>query len=156
MAHRNGGVLQAGKQRCQITGNDEINLAQNSAPRSSQQSQNNMIITPDTRNGQRGGMNRESRDDERIQKKQAYPAPAPKKSAEDLKDKNDYSRTVNGKTFKRIDGIWKDAAYTGGGTKIVKRSSDNYKKLDQGLRAIADNLGGTVIVVWNTKAYKIQ
>jgi hypothetical protein len=34
--------------------------------------------------------------------------------------------------------------------------TDSYKNLDGGLRAIADNLGGTVVVVWKEKAYRIQ
>lgn len=65
-------------------------------------------------------------------------------------------KTVAGKTFSNVGGVWTDSAYTGGSTKKVKRSSDDYKKLDQGLQNIGNNLGGTVIVVWNGKAYKIQ
>jgi hypothetical protein len=72
------------------------------------------------------------------------------------KETSSNRKTVNGKTFSNVNGVWTDSAYTGGGTKKVKRSSDDYKKLDQGLQNIGNSLGGTVIVVWNGKAYKIQ
>lgn len=66
------------------------------------------------------------------------------------------TRTVRGKTFRRENGIWYDAGYNGQGTTNVRRDSEDFKKLDTGLRSIADNFGGTVIVVWKGKAYRIQ
>ncbi|HYJ92667.1 MAG TPA: hypothetical protein VEV84_15260 [Pyrinomonadaceae bacterium] len=66
------------------------------------------------------------------------------------------TRSVGGKTFELRDGIWYDSAYHGGGTKDVKRGTDKYIRLDAGLRNIADSLGGTVLVVWDGKAYKIK
>lgn len=66
------------------------------------------------------------------------------------------SRTVGGKTFKRADGVWYDSAYNQQKTTNVRRGSDDYKKLDSGLRSIAENLGGTIVVVWKAKAYRIQ
>jgi hypothetical protein len=65
-------------------------------------------------------------------------------------------RNVGGKTFELRQGAWYDSSYSGQKTKNVRRSSDDYRKLDGGLRSIADNLGGTVVVVWNGKAYRIQ
>jgi hypothetical protein len=65
-------------------------------------------------------------------------------------------RNVGGKTFELKQGAWYDSSYSGQKTKNVRRSSDDYRKLDVGLRSIADNLGGTVVVVWNGKAYRIQ
>ena len=65
-------------------------------------------------------------------------------------------RSVGGKTFEMRGGIWYDVAYHGGVTKDVKRGTDKFLKLDAGLRNIANSLGGTVVVVWGGKAYKIK
>ena len=70
--------------------------------------------------------------------------------------KTDLRRGVGGKTFEMRGGVWYDSAYSGGGTKDVKRGTDKYIRLDQGLRNIADSLGGTVVIVWDGKAYKIR
>ena len=37
-----------------------------------------------------------------------------------------------------------------------ERGSDEYKKLDGGLKDIAEKLDGIVIVVWKNKGYRIQ
>ena len=118
--------------------------------------QQNSIQYPDSTNIQNrsntGGAAREEserRDDQPKNKTM------PKKSAPE-RDKYEDSKSVSGKTFRSVNGIWTDTAYTGGSTKNVKRTSDDYKKLDSGLRSIADNLGGTVIIVWSGKNYKIQ
>lgn len=67
------------------------------------------------------------------------------------------TRTVGGKSFRNIGGIWFDAAYNSSQSQIqIKRGSDDYRKLDSGLRSIADQLGGTVVIVWNGKTYKIS
>ena len=63
---------------------------------------------------------------------------------------------VGGKTFSRTNNAWYDSAYKGQPTINITRGTTEYKKLDSGLRAIAENLGGTVVVVWKEKAYRIQ
>ncbi|MGI8639097.1 MAG: hypothetical protein ACR2MG_04010 [Pyrinomonadaceae bacterium] len=63
---------------------------------------------------------------------------------------------VAGKTFKRQDNVWYDAAYNGQSTVAVTRGTKQYKKLDKDLRVIVENLGGTVVIVWKEKAYRIQ
>lgn len=65
-------------------------------------------------------------------------------------------RIVSGKTFENRDGAWYDSAYHGQATTNVRRATDEFKKLDGGLRNIANTLGGTVVVVWKEKAYRIQ
>ena len=65
-------------------------------------------------------------------------------------------KTVGGKTFENRNGAWYDLAYHGHATIDVRRGTDAYKKLDGGLRKIADSIGGTVVVVWKSKAYRIQ
>lgn len=66
------------------------------------------------------------------------------------------SRSVGGKTFSNRDGAWYDSAYKNQPTTNYRRGTAEYKKLDSGLRSIADTLGGTVVVVWKSKAYRIQ
>lgn len=66
------------------------------------------------------------------------------------------TRSVGGKTFNNVGGIWFDSAYNKQKTINVRRGSDDYRKLDAGLRSIADELGGTVVVLWSGKAYRIQ
>jgi hypothetical protein len=65
-------------------------------------------------------------------------------------------RQLNGKTFRRTGGVWYDSAYQGQPTRDVRRGTNEYRKLDSGLRSIADSLGGTVVVVWRDGAYRIQ
>ncbi len=66
------------------------------------------------------------------------------------------TRVVGGKTFNNREGAWYDSAYRGQATLNFRRGTTEYKKLDSGLRNIADTLGGTVVVVWKAKAYHIQ
>ena len=66
------------------------------------------------------------------------------------------SRRVGGKDFQFRNGAWYDTAYRGQGTTNVRRGSDDYKKLDSGLRSIAESLDGVVVTVWGGKAYRIQ
>jgi hypothetical protein len=66
------------------------------------------------------------------------------------------TRAVGGKTFSNRDGAWYDSAYHGQATLNYRRGTDEYKKLDSGLRSVADKVGGTVVVMWKGKAYRIQ
>lgn len=75
---------------------------------------------------------------------------------EDAKKRAGEQRSVGGKTFNNVGGIWFDAAYTNQKQKTVRRGTSEYQKLDAGLRSIADQLGGTVVVLWKSKAYRIQ
>ena len=66
------------------------------------------------------------------------------------------TRVIGGKLFNNRDGAWYDTAYHGQSTTNVQRGTDNFRKLDGGLRNIANSLGGVVVVVWKNKAYRIQ
>lgn len=66
------------------------------------------------------------------------------------------SRSVGGKTFEMKQGAWYDTAYSGQKTTNIRRASDGYQKLDGGLRSITDSIGGTLVIVWKGKAYRIQ
>ncbi|MEP6903348.1 MAG: hypothetical protein ABJA66_16590 [Actinomycetota bacterium] len=65
-------------------------------------------------------------------------------------------RSVGGKTFNNVGGIWFDSAYSNQKQKTVNRGTSDYQKLDSGLRSIAGQFSGTVILVWKSKAYRIQ
>jgi len=66
------------------------------------------------------------------------------------------TRAVGGKTFDNRNGAWYDRAYRNQATTNYRRGTAEYKKLDGGLRSIADNLGGTVVLIWKDKAYRIN
>ena len=65
-------------------------------------------------------------------------------------------KRVSGKGFQRRNNVWYDNAYRGGATTNVRRGTDEYRKLDGGLRSIAESLNGVVVVVWSGKSYRIQ
>lgn len=66
------------------------------------------------------------------------------------------TRTIAGKTFENRGGVWFDSEYKGQGAAEIGRGTDAYLRLDARLRAIADKLKGTVVVVWKKKAYRID
>ena len=66
------------------------------------------------------------------------------------------TRGVGGKTFNNVGGIWFDSAVGKQKQKTVRRGTSEYQKLDAGLRSIADSLGGTVVILWGGKVYRIQ
>ena len=66
------------------------------------------------------------------------------------------TRVVGGKTFSNRNGAWYDSAYHNEPTTNIRRGTPEYKKLDKGLRSIADSVGGTVVIIWKAKAYRIQ
>jgi hypothetical protein len=66
------------------------------------------------------------------------------------------SKTVSGKNFSKRDNVWYDSSYSGQATTNVRRGTEDYRKLDRGLRTIAESLDGVVVVVWKSKAYRIQ
>lgn len=66
------------------------------------------------------------------------------------------SRRVGGKDFQFRNGAWYDNAFRGQATTNVRRGSDDYRKLDSGVRVIAESLSGVVVLVWKDKAYRIQ
>jgi hypothetical protein len=66
------------------------------------------------------------------------------------------TRIVGGRSFNNRNGAWYDTAYHGQATIDVRRGSSEFKKLDGGLKSIANNLNGVVVVVWKAKANRIQ
>ncbi len=118
------------------------NQAQNSI------AQNQTTIAPDSRNVQRAP-SAMLRADNKAKKLE--------ESKDDAREKSIETTTVaGGKIFKRQNNVWYDSTYRGQATTNITRGTKEYKKLDSGLRGIAENLGGTIVVVWKQKAYRIQ
>jgi hypothetical protein len=70
------------------------------------------------------------------------------------------TRTVSGRHFRHQSNAWIDTAYDSSRATInVARGSEQFRSLvadEPGIRAIAAQLAGEVIVVWKGKAYRIH
>jgi hypothetical protein len=69
------------------------------------------------------------------------------------------TRSVAGRRFRKKGGIWVDTAYDGGATTDLTRRSEQYRALvadEPGIKTIADQLDGQIIVVWKGRTYKIR
>ena len=70
------------------------------------------------------------------------------------------TRSLMGRHFIREGDAWVDTAYEPSRATVrVARGSDQYRALvadEPGLRTIAEQLNGVVIVVWKNRAYRIQ
>ena len=70
------------------------------------------------------------------------------------------TRRVSGRLFHREGNAWVDADYAEGRATVkVSRGSEQYRALiadEPGIRSIAEQLGGEVIVVWKGVAYRIR
>ncbi|MDQ3712785.1 MAG: zf-HC2 domain-containing protein [Acidobacteriota bacterium] len=123
------------------------NEAQRQQPSQNSTAQNQTNIAPDSRNVRRApsATMRAENKSRRLEE-----------SRNDAQEKAVETTTVGGKTFKRTNNAWYDSAYKGQPTTNITRGTKEYKKLDSGLRGIAENFGGTVVLVWKEKAYRIQ
>ena len=67
------------------------------------------------------------------------------------------TRSVGGRKFKRQGNAWVDSKLKSSmSIRTVGRGSEEFDKLDSGLRSIAKQLGGEIVVVWKGKAYRIR
>src|SRR6266481_2393909 len=67
------------------------------------------------------------------------------------------TRSAGGRKFRRQGNAWVDARFKSSmSVKSIARGSSEFASLDSGLRSIAQQLGGEVIVVWKGKAYLIR
>jgi hypothetical protein len=86
---------------------------------------------------------------------------APKSEAIDLaaqKERSEETRNVGGRKFRRQGSAWVDTAYKSSRpTTSVARGSEQYRALvadEPELRSITQQLGGEVVVVWKSRAYR--
>ena len=106
---------------------------------------------------QSGPMNRNERQyDRQLENLEERNRAAAKRSAARDEESSSGRKVVGGKTFERKQGVWYDTAYQGRPTINVRRGSEEFNKLEGGLRSIANSLGGTAVIVWGAKAYRIQ
>ena len=101
-------------------------------------------------------------------KRAASPAPAAGAGAstsfqlgDASKDRDDNAevRTVAGRRFRKLRGVWVDTAYNDGATREITRGSESYRALvadEPGIKTIAEQLDGQIIVVWKGRPYRIQ
>ena len=67
------------------------------------------------------------------------------------------TRSVGGRKFKRQGNAWVDSKLKSSmSIRTIGRGSEEFAKLDSGLRAIARQLSGEIVVVWKGKAYRIR
>lgn len=90
----------------------------------------------------------------------ASPQGSRDEAGRDDKDENaTETRSAGGRRFRRQGGAWVDTAYSSSrGVVNVRRGSEQYRALvadEPGIASIAGQLGGTVIVVWKNRAYRI-
>jgi hypothetical protein len=79
------------------------------------------------------------------------------RSATVVEEKQSDTRAAGGRKFRRQGNAWVDAKFKSSmSVKSISRGSSEFSSLDSGLRSIAQQLGGEVIVVWKGKAYLIR
>ena len=66
------------------------------------------------------------------------------------------AKNVGGKSFRHAGGVWYDVNYKNQKIINIARGSNEYQKLDENLRSIAEKLGGAVVIVADGKAYRIE
>lgn len=67
------------------------------------------------------------------------------------------TRSVGGRKFKRQGNAWVDSKLKSSmSVRTIGRGSEEFEKLDSGLRSIAKQLSGEIVVVWKGKAYRIR
>jgi hypothetical protein len=85
---------------------------------------------------------------------------AGEKQKDQARDDDAETRTVAGHRFKRRGSIWTDVLYDSNQSTVnVSRGSEQYRALvgdEPDLRRIAEELSGTIIVVWKNRAYRIR
>jgi hypothetical protein len=87
------------------------------------------------------------RDEETMKRRQA-----------DDKDVSE-TRSVGGRRFRKEGSVWIDVAYSSQATTNVSRGSEQYRALiadEPGIKTIADQLDGEVIILWKSRAYRIK
>jgi hypothetical protein len=84
----------------------------------------------------------------------------PSKAAGAKTDEESDTRTVSGRQFRRQGSVWIDTAYQSSSpTTTIARDSEQFRALtadEPGIRTIAAQLSGEVVVVWKGRAYRIR
>ena len=81
----------------------------------------------------------------------------PETPLRDGADESPQTRSVKGRKFQQRGNALVDVKFKASmSIRNIARGSDEYDALDSGLRSIAQQLSGEVVVVWKGKAYRIR
>ena len=103
-----------------------------------------------------GGLDSQS---ERAAKLRAARREAPSKKVFGTREQETEVRSVGGHRFERRGQVWVDVLYESQSITNVSRGSEQYRALigdEPGMRTIAEELKGELIVVWKGRAYRIR
>lgn len=90
-------------------------------------------------------------DDKRTVARKADAPESPKDEADSQ------TRSAGGRKFRRQGNAWVDAKFKSSmAVRNVARGSDEFGELDSGLRSIAQQISGELVVVWKGKAYRFR
>jgi hypothetical protein len=133
---------------------DESNRApMNQAP------QSNSRVAQEKRGGPRRSMDNIAQTQRNEQELRAQ-APKPESGATAgtaSAEEDSVTRSVGGRKFHKQGSAWIDLKFKSSmSVKSVARGSEEFASLDFGLRSIASQLPGEIIVVWKNKAYRIR
>lgn len=131
-------------------GVDDSNRAATNQP-----AQSNRIVTQEKRGGPR-------RSQENVAAPNQLQVEAPKKegrgaAANAESEAAPETRSVGGRKFRKQGNGWVDLKFKSSmSLRSIARGSEEFASLDSGLRSIASQLTGEIIVVWKNKAYRIR
>jgi hypothetical protein len=81
-------------------------------------------------------------------------------SADRSGEDKEETRSVSGRRFRRQGSVWVDTAYDAShAVTNISRGSEQFRALvadEPGIRTIAEQLGGEVLLVWKNRAYRIR
>jgi len=84
-------------------------------------------------------------------------AGAGKRDSSSTSEEAPETRSAGGRKFSRQGNAWVDVKFKASmSVKRISRGSSEFDALDSGLRSIAQQISGEVIVVWKNKAYLIR
>jgi hypothetical protein len=143
----------AGETPKEISAQDDKNRAGGSQPQANVQSEADEKAAP--------GKDAETRSSQgRMAKQSRAQAPATLSAGAGKRDATEEApetRSVGGRKFRRQGIAWVDVKLKSSMTlKSISRDSSEFAALDSGLRSIAQQISGEVIVVWKGKAYLIR
>jgi hypothetical protein len=143
----------AGETPKEISAQDDKNRAGGSQPKANVQSEADEKAAP--------GKDAETRSSQgRMAKQSRAQAPATLSAGAGKRDATEEApetRSVGGRKFRRQGIAWVDVKLKSSMTlKSISRDSSEFAALDSGLRSIAQQISGEVIVVWKGKAYLIR
>jgi hypothetical protein len=129
---------------------DDSNRAATNQP-----AQSNRIVTQEKRGGPRRSQENVAASNQlqvEAQKKESSGAASSAKS-----EAAPETRSVRGRKFRKQGNAWVDLKFKSSmSLRSIARGSEEFSSLDSGLRSIASQLTGEIIVVWKNKAYRIR